>query len=82
MQSNGVVSDEVQTQLMVLAMNEVARAIAAQPPAPMSTGVKPAGGKPAASKGSPKAAKLARKAAPKQQKAPAIAHQSLAAKLV
>jgi hypothetical protein len=38
--------------------------------------------KPAASKGSPKAAKLARKAAPKQQKAPAIAHQSLAAKLV
>ena len=51
MQSNGTVSDEVQTQLMVLAIHEVARAIAAQPPAPLSTGVKPAGGKPAASKG-------------------------------
>ncbi len=51
MQSNGAVSDEVQTQLMVLAIHEVARAIAAQPPALLSTGVKPAGGKPAASKG-------------------------------
>ncbi|KAL0048541.1 hypothetical protein WJX82_005372 [Trebouxia sp. C0006] len=51
LQSNGAVSDEVQTQLMVLAIHEVARAIAAQPPALLSTGVKPAGGKPAASKG-------------------------------
>ncbi|KAA6421790.1 MAG: central pair complex 1, partial [Trebouxia sp. A1-2] len=51
LQSNGVVSDEVQTQLMVLAIDEVARAIAAQPPAPLSAGAKPAGGKPAASKG-------------------------------
>ena len=51
MQSNGAVSDEVQTQLMVLAIHEVATAIAAQPPAPLSTGGKPAGGKPAASKG-------------------------------
>lgn len=51
LQSNDAVSDEVQTQLMGLAIREVARAIAAQPPAPLSTGVKPAGGKPAASKG-------------------------------
>lgn len=49
-QADGVVSDEVQTQLMVLAISDVAALIAAQPAA-VAPPVTKTAAKPAASKG-------------------------------